>query len=44
MLRYIYKRLLMMLLTILGVTLAVFIIMHMAPGDPAALALGDMQP
>ncbi len=42
MLRYIYKRLLMMLLTILGVTLAVFIIMHMAPGDPAALALGDM--
>lgn len=41
MTRYIIKRILYMIPVILGVTLLVFFIMHLAPGDPAQLILGE---
>ncbi|GHV11578.1 peptide ABC transporter permease [Spirochaetia bacterium] len=40
MLKYIVKRLLMMIPVILGITLLVFGIMALAPGDPAQLIVG----
>lgn len=42
MLKYIIKRLVSLLPVILGVTLIVFLIMQLAPGDPARLILGEM--
>ncbi|MDR0271933.1 MAG: ABC transporter permease, partial [Clostridiales bacterium] len=39
--RFILKRLLSLIPVIAGVIFVVFIILHMAPGDPARLALGD---
>lgn len=40
MLKYIMKRLLMLIPVVLGVTLFIFIILSFAPGDPAQLILG----
>ena len=39
--KYILKRLIYLIPVIAGVILIVFLIMHMAPGDPARVALGD---
>ena len=41
MLKYIAKRLLAMIPVVLGVTLIVFVIMSLAPGDPARTILGE---
>lgn len=41
MAKYIVKRLLCLIPVILGITLLIFFIMDMAPGDPAATILGD---
>ena len=41
MLKYIGKRLLAMIPVILGVTLIVYCIMSLAPGDPARSMLGE---
>lgn len=41
MLRYIVKRLLWMIPVLIGVSILVFAIQALAPGDPADLALGD---
>ena len=41
MLRYIMKRLLMMIPVILGITFIIFAIMNFTPGDPAKLILGE---
>ena len=38
--RYILKRLLLFVPTFLGITLVGFLIMHLAPGDPAELLAG----
>lgn len=40
--KFIFKRLLMMIPVLLGVTLVVFTIMYFTPGDPASIILGDM--
>lgn len=40
MLKYVTKRLLMLIPVIIGITLFVYIIMSFAPGDPAVLILG----
>ena len=39
--KYILKRLLMLIPVIIGVTFVVFFILNLAPGDPAAIILGD---
>ena len=39
--KYVLKRLLMLIPVILGVTFVVFFILNLAPGDPAAIILGD---
>ena len=41
MTRYIAKRILYMIPVLLGVTLLVFFIMHLAPGNVAAMILGE---
>lgn len=41
MLRFIAKRILWMIPLLIGVTVGVFLILHLTPGDPAALILGD---
>ena len=41
MIRYILKRLLMMIPVLLGVMIVVFTIMHITPGDPARMILGE---
>jgi peptide/nickel transport system permease protein len=38
---YLLRRLLLMIPTVLGVTLIVFLLMHFIPGDPVSLLLGD---
>ena len=40
MARYIFKRLLLMIPVILGISLLVFTMMDMSPGDPAQIILG----
>lgn len=40
MLKYIIKRLLALIPVLLGVTILVFLILHLAPGDPAQIILG----
>ncbi|MCK4356939.1 ABC transporter permease, partial [Candidatus Bipolaricaulota bacterium] len=40
--QYILKRVLMMLPVLLAVTIIVFSILHLVPGDPVHLALGEM--
>ena len=39
--KYVLKRLLMLVPVIIGVTFVVFFILNLAPGDPAAIILGD---
>lgn len=41
MIRYVLKRLLMIIPVLLCVAIAIFTIMHFAPGDPVTLILGD---
>ncbi|QQO09534.1 ABC transporter permease [Breznakiella homolactica] len=41
MIKYILKRLLLMIPVLLGVTFIVFFILNLTPGDPAAIILGD---
>ena len=41
MIRYILRRILMMIPVMLGVTLIVFTMMYITPGDPAQIILGD---
>ena len=41
MLKYILKRLLMLLPVLLGISLLIFAIMSLTPGDPARLVLGS---
>jgi peptide/nickel transport system permease protein len=38
---YIFRRLVLLIPTVLGVTIIVFLMMHFIPGDPVALLLGD---
>ena len=40
MLRYIQRRLLMLLPVLLGISVIVFLVMHLAPGDPALILAG----
>lgn len=42
MLKYILKRLIALIPVIMGVTLLVFVIMQLAPGNPARMILGEM--
>ncbi len=42
MYQYILKRVLMMLPVLLAVTIIVFLIVHLIPGDPARLVVGEM--
>ena len=41
MLRYIGKRILLMIPVLIAVTLLLFVIQAVAPGDPAVMALGQ---
>ena len=38
---YFVKRLLLMIPTLLGISLISFLIIHLTPGDPALMKLGD---
>jgi ABC-type dipeptide/oligopeptide/nickel transport system permease component len=38
---YIIRRLFLLVPTVLGVTIIVFLMMHFIPGDPVSLLLGD---
>src|SRR5437899_4920803 len=40
---YFVKRLLLMIPTLLGISLVSFLIIHLTPGDPALLKLGDTE-
>jgi len=40
MLKYIFKKLLMMIPILLGLTIILFLILHLAPGDPVHLVVG----
>jgi len=42
MLRFLFRRILMMIPVLLGVSLVVFIMSYFTPGDPAVMILGDM--
>ncbi|MGE5509103.1 MAG: ABC transporter permease, partial [Chitinophagales bacterium] len=42
MLKYVAKRLLLLVPVVLGVTVLVFLLMHLAPGDAATAMLGEM--
>ena len=44
MTKYIFRRIVMMIPVLLGVSLIVFTLMYITPGDPAALILGDGAP
>lgn len=41
MLRYLFHRILMLLPTLLGISVAVFLMVQMVPGDPAQVILGE---
>jgi len=41
MLRYLIRRLLQMIVVLLGIALLVFSLLHLVPGDPAAVLLGQ---
>ena len=38
---YIIRRILILIPTLLGVSIIVFLMLHMTPGDPAELLLGE---
>lgn len=40
MLKYVLKRLLLLIPVVLGITFIIFVVLSMAPGDPAAMILG----
>lgn len=40
---YLIKRLLLMIPTLLGISIISFVIIHLAPGDPAVLRMGDAE-
>jgi len=42
--KYIIKRILMLIPVLLGISVFVFLIMHLTPGDPAMLILGEHAP
>jgi len=44
MFRYIVKRLLMLIPVLLGIKLIIFTVMHMAPGEPGRIILGERAP
>jgi ABC-type dipeptide/oligopeptide/nickel transport system permease component len=44
LLKYIFRRILLMIPILLGVSVIVFGIMHLTPGDPAILMLGENAP
>lgn len=44
MLKYIFKRILMLIPVLIGVTFVVFFILAMTPGDPARIILGENAP
>ena len=44
MIRYIAKRILMMIPVLLAVSFLIFSLMYLAPGDPARIILGDDAP
>ena len=44
MVKYILKRLLMMIPIIIGISLLIFFVMSLSPGDPARLILGENVP
>lgn len=44
MIKYIFKRLLMMLPILIGISLLIFFVMSLSPGDPARLILGENVP
>ena len=44
MFRYIIRRLLLVIPVLIGISIFVFLIMHLTPGDPARLMLGESAP
>ena len=40
MLHYLAKRLFLLIFTLLGLSVVIFVVSHIAPGDPARLAAG----
>src|SRR5262249_22596980 len=40
---YFFKRLLFIISTLFGISLGLFLIIHLTPGDPALLKLGDTE-
>ncbi|MEW5934572.1 MAG: ABC transporter permease, partial [Bacillota bacterium] len=42
--QYLLRRLILLLPVLVGVTLVVFLLMHLAPGDPALLIAGQNAP
>ncbi|MDH3965067.1 MAG: ABC transporter permease, partial [Deltaproteobacteria bacterium] len=41
MLAYIIRRILLLIPTLLGISIIIFLMMHITPGDPAELLLGE---
>ncbi len=41
MLKYVLKRLLLLIPVVLGITFIIFVVLNLAPGDPAAMILGQ---
>jgi ABC-type dipeptide/oligopeptide/nickel transport system permease component len=41
MIKYLFKRLLQLIPVLIGITVIVFLLLHMIPGDPAAVLLGQ---
>lgn len=44
MIRHILKRIVLLIPVIIGVSLLIFFVLDLSPGDPARMALGDMAP
>ena len=42
MLRYIAKRIFLMIPVLLGISFVIFLLMYFTPGDPAQMILGDL--
>ena len=42
MLKYIFRRILMLIPVLLGVAFCVFTLLYFTPGDPARMVLGDL--